>query len=72
KDSPPMPRSLNPRISEEMERLICKALEKKPEDRFTSCAELKMELNKAVGMQQTDSAVSEERAASSHIETARS
>jgi len=38
--APPSPRSLNPSVSEEMERIIFKALQKKPADRFASCNEI--------------------------------
>jgi len=40
KDPPPAPRSINPQIPEEVERIILKALEKNPIDRYRTAGEL--------------------------------
>lgn len=40
KDSPLNPRAINPEISEELERIILKALEKNPKNRFNSVSQL--------------------------------
>ena len=47
RDDPPSPRSLNRKISEELEQVILKALKKDPKDRYSSCAELRQDLTKA-------------------------
>ncbi len=44
---PVTPRALNPRISTEMETVILKSLEKKPEDRYANCMEMAMALQAA-------------------------
>jgi serine/threonine-protein kinase len=38
-DPPPPPRSVNPAIPEELERIVLKALEKEPKQRYMGCAE---------------------------------
>ncbi|HET6266768.1 MAG TPA: serine/threonine-protein kinase [Acidobacteriota bacterium] len=48
KETPPTPRSINPQLQPEVERVILKALEKDPAFRFRSVSELKSELEKAV------------------------
>lgn len=47
-DTPPAPRSLRPQISPELEAVILKALEKDPQDRYPSGAELVKALGKAL------------------------
>ena len=37
---PPLPRSIEPQVPEELERIILRTLEKKPEDRYGSMSEL--------------------------------
>lgn len=37
---PPEPRSLNPSISRHLETIIIKAMQKNPDDRFSSCSEM--------------------------------
>jgi serine/threonine-protein kinase len=44
KDPPPAPRSRNPAIPEELDRVILKLLEKQPSRRYASCRELQQEL----------------------------
>jgi eukaryotic-like serine/threonine-protein kinase len=46
KNKPQPPREVNPSIPEELERIILKLLEKKPENRYASCRELAEELEK--------------------------
>lgn len=48
KDDPPTPRTFNPGIPEELERVILKALNKDPLERYHSCSELKQELQRAM------------------------
>lgn len=45
--TPVTPRALNPRISWEVESVVLKALEKKPENRYTNCMEMAMALQDA-------------------------
>ncbi len=47
----PLPRSLNPKIPEAVERVLLKALAHHPPDRFASCAELTTALKAAYGGQ---------------------
>ncbi len=47
KDDPAPPRTINSGISEEVERVIMKALQKNPPDRYRSCAELRQDLERA-------------------------
>ncbi len=44
---PPAPRAFNPTLSSEIEAVILKALEKKPEDRYRSCTDLALALQQA-------------------------
>jgi eukaryotic-like serine/threonine-protein kinase len=48
KDPPPAPCSINPQLSPKIEAVILRALEKEPGRRYTSVAELKSDLEKAV------------------------
>lgn len=54
-DDPPSPCSLNPGISTELERVILKALQKEPLQRYSSCSELKQDLQRAVQLPVTTS-----------------
>jgi serine/threonine protein kinase len=47
--APPQPRSINPDIAEEWERIILKALAKKPEDRYQSMHEMSGEIAHLMG-----------------------
>jgi eukaryotic-like serine/threonine-protein kinase len=49
KDDPQPPRELNPQISEQIQNVILKALEKSPEKRFANVAELRESLRQATG-----------------------
>jgi serine/threonine protein kinase len=46
-EAPPMPRSLNPTLSRDIESVIQKGLSKKPADRFRTCQEFVSALEKA-------------------------
>jgi hypothetical protein len=48
KDPPPRPRSVNPQIPEEVERIILKALEKDPIDRYRTVGEMRQEFAAAL------------------------
>jgi serine/threonine-protein kinase len=48
KDPPPSPRSINPQIPEEVERIILKALEKNPIQRYRNVDELRKEFASAL------------------------
>jgi serine/threonine-protein kinase len=48
KDDPPSPRSINPQISEEVEAIILKALQKDPIQRYRTVSDLKRALEAAV------------------------
>lgn len=48
KDDPPAPRSINPQISEEIEEIILKALQKDPFQRFRTVGDLKRALETAI------------------------
>lgn len=48
KDPPPSPRSLNPQIPEEVERIILKALEKEPIRRYRTVDELRKDVESAL------------------------
>jgi serine/threonine protein kinase len=48
KETPPAPRTINPQLQPEAERVILKALEKDPAFRYRSVGELKSELERAV------------------------
>jgi serine/threonine-protein kinase len=43
-EPPPPPRSINPSLPPELERIILRCLEKDPQRRYTSCRELRGEL----------------------------
>lgn len=43
-DAPPSPRSANPSLSEGMEQIILKLLQKSPDERFADCGELRQAL----------------------------
>lgn len=45
--TPVTPRALNPRITPEVEAVLLKALEKKPEDRYATCMDMAMALQAA-------------------------
>jgi WD40 repeat protein/tRNA A-37 threonylcarbamoyl transferase component Bud32 len=45
-DPLPLPRSVNPAIPEDLERIILKALAKDPEDRYAAAGDLAIELNR--------------------------
>ncbi len=47
-EPPPLPRSINPALSEEVEKVLLKALEKSPADRYRSGRELMDALGKAL------------------------
>ena len=47
-EAPPLPRSINPALSENVERVLLKALEKSPADRYQSGKELMDALKKAL------------------------
>ena len=44
-DPPPPPRSINPAIPEGLERIVLKAIEKQPNQRYSSCAEFSRALD---------------------------
>jgi len=48
KDAPPAPRSINPQIPEEVERIILKALEKNPIQRYRTVDEMRKEFASAL------------------------
>ncbi|MCI0601457.1 protein kinase [bacterium] len=48
KDSPPSPRSINPQIPEEVERIILKALEKNPIQRYRTVDEMRKDFEAAL------------------------
>ncbi|MGH9856401.1 MAG: Stk1 family PASTA domain-containing Ser/Thr kinase, partial [Acidobacteriota bacterium] len=48
KDPPPSPRSINPQIPEEVERIILKALEKTPTHRYRTVHEMRREFESAL------------------------
>lgn len=48
KDPPPSPRSINPQIPEEVERVILKALEKEPMHRYRTVGEMRKEFASAL------------------------
>ena len=56
----PLPRQINPNIAESVERVVLKALAKKPEDRFASTGEMAAALREAVSQIHTVPAVEEE------------
>jgi serine/threonine protein kinase len=49
KDAPPAPSTLNPQISSPVEKVILKALEKEPVQRYRDVTELKHDLETAIG-----------------------
>jgi serine/threonine-protein kinase len=51
--SPPAPRSINPRISPDLDRIILKALARSPTDRYTSAADLARALRKTPDQRRT-------------------
>jgi eukaryotic-like serine/threonine-protein kinase len=48
RDDPPPPREINPQISEEMERMILKALQKDPNKRYATVTEFRQDFEKLV------------------------
>jgi serine/threonine-protein kinase len=48
KDPPPAPRSINPQIPEEVERIILKALEKNPMQRYRTVSDLRRDFESAI------------------------
>ena len=54
-DPLPLPRQVNPDISEPLERVLLKALAKEPDDRFTSGIDFAHALREAVNLPPTDS-----------------
>jgi len=52
-DEPPHPREFNPAMSEEMERIILKCLQKRPEDRYPTGDALRTELVQLLGRAST-------------------
>jgi Protein kinase domain len=48
KDPPPSPRSINPQISEEIERVILKALQKNPIERYRTVDDMRKEFESAL------------------------
>jgi serine/threonine protein kinase len=48
KDPPPSPRSINPQIPEEVERIILKAMEKNPIQRYRTVDEMRKEMESAL------------------------
>ena len=52
-DEPPHPREFNPAMSEEMERIILKCLQKQPEDRYPTGDALRTELVQLLGRAST-------------------
>jgi serine/threonine protein kinase len=49
REEPVRPSAINSKISEKLERVILKALQKDPEDRYASVSELRLELQQAFG-----------------------
>jgi serine/threonine protein kinase len=49
REAPVQPSDINPKISADLERVILKALEKNPEERYGSVSEMRLELQKAFG-----------------------
>jgi serine/threonine-protein kinase len=47
REDPTPPRGINPQISTELERIILKALQKNPYDRYSSVVEMRTDLEKA-------------------------
>jgi serine/threonine-protein kinase len=53
KDDPPLPSSINPQISEEVEEVILKALRKDPFERYRTVTDLKRALEAAIQIPST-------------------
>lgn len=67
KDPPPSPRSINPQIPEQVERIILKALEKNPIERYRTVDEMRKEFESALPHFASATAPSHQRSAKSSV-----